>query len=219
MSNNNVFLSLKAQDRLREWFSKRGDINNVVLTDISLGDSDVDYELSLKASTIKTLPAPYEVPSIKYKLAYSGIINGVTGTINTYLRHVIVDPINSNRAIVSTLYDYPPDETFTHGDEPPRLINGKNWNTLTFTSIKEGYIIFPETLPDNYTDDLGDPLRYKETYYFTVNNLPATWEAIQDNINGSLMIVKPAEVLLGNTGTIDIIGKLTGIKKIVYYNY
>ena len=229
MSTNQVFLSLKAQDRLREWFSKRGEISNVVITNVSLGDSDIDYEKALDVNNIHTLPAPYNVTGIKSHLIYSGSLAGITGKVQTFARKLIVDPTSGDEEIIS-LYNHPADDSWSSApagllnQNPPSLSNGLDFTNLVFTEDREGYILFPLTLPDNYVDDSGNPLRLKEKYSFKINNLPLNQAItrIDNTLNAGVLItctnhgyVDGDQVMIS-----DIVGAefINGLKYVRYLN-
>jgi len=166
-----LFINLKGQDALRQWFSQRGTDDGLALKFVSLGDSDVNYELSQQVENMDILPAPYNTPKIKYKMAYEGLIGNINGRIETLVRY-----INASGDVLS-LYSYPPDETFYTGHIPPTLKCKKDFDNLTFQdSIKEGYVIFFQTLPDNFYDENTVPLRLVEEYEVKIDNLPAPIE-------------------------------------------
>lgn len=214
---NRLTLDIKAQDRLREWFSKRGDATIVQLKCIELGDSDVDYEMSQQVNSIKILNSPYDVERIKHRLYYSGVVDNITGKITTFLRRVnAVDQVES-------LYNYPSSSGYTAGVVPPTRANGFDFNTIAFDSLsvlKEGFIVYYQTLPDNYFDSNGVPQRLIEQYVFTFNNVPSSWEVILDQTNGSFLIAKPAGyTFLSLTGTIQVDGTLSTLSKTITFNY
>ena len=219
-TNLQLFIDLKSQDFLRNWFSKRGSLDTLQIEAVEIGDSDIDYQLSTNPTTIRTLNAPYQVSQIKSKLIYQGsIAGGLSGVLTNFLRHI------NNSGGVESLYNYPPDEiTYTLGIVPPTLKNGADWNTIQFntsSTTKEGFIVFTQTLPDGYIDPLSSlPMRYQEEYDLTVTNLPSQWEIIPDVVNGSFMIAKPDNyVFVTATGTITIKGKDTGISKNIKFNF
>lgn len=217
---NSVQLAVdtKAQDRLREWFAKRGLPENVVITCVGLGDSDVDYNMTQQATRIKVIQAPYQVPRIKHHLYYSGVTANITGTITTFIRRVNeLDQIES-------LYNYPPNNiTYTAGIIPPTLANGYNFATVDFNILnpdKEGFIVYFQTLPDGYLDSSGVQQRLVEQYDFTFNNIPVSWEVILDQTNGSFLIAKPAGYVFSSLqGSIVIKGLSSSLTKTILFNY
>lgn len=217
---NNVQLSLdiKAQDRLRQWFSQRGSSGNVLIKCVGLGDSDVDYEMTQQYTRMKILNAPYNVPRIKHHLVYSGDVLNVTGVLSTFLRRV------NDLEEVESLYSYPPDNTnFTAGIIPPTLANGYDFLDIIFDTlsvVREGFIVYFQTLPDNYLDSDGVQQRLVEQYDFTFNNVPSSWEVIVDQTNGSFLIAKPAGyVFTTQQGSILIKGQDSSITKTILFNY
>jgi hypothetical protein len=219
--NLSLFIDLKTQDRLRKWFSERGSSNGLTLTGLSLGDSEINYKLSQQFNNIKILPTPYEVPRIKCKLIYEGNINNITGIVTTYLRKV-----NSDGS-VSSLYNFITGSsnnlTFIAGNLPPALINGYDWGTIPFDpmdSNRQGFIVFCQTVPDNYYDNNGNPLRLKEQYDIIIDTIPLGWEVIIDDTNGSFLIAKPADyIYLSAVEQIRIKGRQSGISKILTFNF
>lgn len=172
-TSRQLILDIKAQDRLREWFSKRGGSNNLIITCLSLGDSDVDYHLSDQVDKIQVLSAPYNVERIKSKLIYEGDVSNLTGKITSYLRYVDAN------GLVKSLYNYVPNKNFFTGIFPPALSSGFDWDDITFTTnLREGFIVYFQTLPDGFTEpDPMDntkkiPLRFEEPYVITYTNLP-----------------------------------------------
>lgn len=211
-------VDLKAQDRLRKWFSERGLSDSVIITCIGLGDSDITYEMSQQVSRIKVLQAPYQVPRIKHHLYYSGVATNVTGRISTFLRRV-----NASDQVES-LYNYPPNNTsFSAGVIPPTLAMGYDFSTINFdtgASTKEGFIVYLQTLPDNYVDSSGVQQRLPEQYTFTFNNVPVSWEVILDQTNGSFLIAKPDSYVFASAqGSIVVQGVDSAISKTILFNY
>lgn len=216
--NTRLTLDLKAQDKLRSWFARRQDTNNVVITCVELGDSDIDYELSQQTNSIKILDAPYDTSRIKYKVLYTGNDSNLSGILTTFIREI---PPNS---IINSLYTYPTNTNFTPGIQPPTLANGKDYSVITFDTLsvsKEGFLVFFQTLPDGYLDSSGAQERLAEPFLFTLTNVPLSWEVILDSPNGSLMISKPdSYIFAGSTnGTIKARGLLSGIERTVTFNY
>jgi hypothetical protein len=223
---NNVDLSLdiKAQDRLRQWFSQRGTGKNVVFTAVALGDSDVDYGMSQQISRIKVLNAPFNVPKIKHRLIYSGSQSNISGSISVFTRLV-----NSN-GIVSSRYQFPTNSNFAQGQIPPTLINGLSVDSIFFDPsivTKMGFIVYFQTLPTGYLDPNGIQERLKQNYTYTTNNIPTGWEILiamniqpgQQFQNGSLFIAKPDSYSFnGSQSSITITGTTSGITTTIFYN-
>jgi len=213
----NLALDIKAQDRLREFFSKRGTSENITFTCVALGDSDVDYEMSQQVSRIKVLNAPYQVPRIKHKLIYSGVQTNLTGKITAFTREV------TTNGLIFSYYDYPQNLTPTVGQIPPTLSNGFDISTIFFspgtTGVKAGFIVYFQTLPDGFLDTNGIQERLKEKYTFITDNIPTGWEIIIDEVNGSLLIAKPASyTFTGGQSSIVISGTISGISRTIFYN-
>jgi hypothetical protein len=171
-TSRQLVLDIKAQDRLREWFAQRGSNANVIIKCIGLGDSDVDYELSDQVDKIQVLSAPYNVT---HKLIFEGQASNLTGKITSYLRYV------DSTGQISSLYGYPPSTSFTTGIFPPLVTNGFDQDQITFSgTAREGFIVFLQTLPDNFTEPDPNnpsqvlPLRFVEEYDIVLENLPAT---------------------------------------------
>lgn len=217
MSQLNI--TIKAEDRLREWLSKRGSTDGLQLSFVALGDSDVDYEMSLQSERISTVPSAYQIPQIKYKLLYEGNPGNFAGEIVVYSRYVDQD------GNVGSLYSFPPNNlTYTLGVSPPTLGNGYNQNSILFNTLNanaEGYIVYLQTLPDGYVDETtGDPLRLQEVYSIVFTGLPVSWEVILDEPNGSFLIARPAGyTFTSGTGTIEITGNNSSIKRTLTFNY
>lgn len=216
-NNIQLALDIKAQDRLREWFSKRGVTPNVVLTSVGLGDSDVDYEMSQQYTRMKILPAPYNVGKIKHHLIYEGSVDNLTGSISMFLRRV------NDSGIVQSLYNYPPDNVnYISGIAPPVLSAGYNFSNISFdtgNSNKEGFIAFFQSLPLNYVDSNGVQQRLLEQYDFTFLNFPISWEIILDQENSSLLIAKPSGyTFTGVTALIKLKGQISNIQRTIAVN-
>lgn len=218
--NNPARLTLdaKVQDRLREWFSKRGLPDAVQLKSVQLGDSDINYEMSQQVNTIRVLNAPYQVQGIKHKLTYTGATSNVSGRIETYYRHV------NDLGQVESFYSYHANLNLTLGVYPPSRGNQVNQSTISFNTLsntKEGFIIFNQTLPDGYTTTPGNiPMRLKEEYDFTVSVYPTDWEFIIDQANGSIFIAKPDNYIFqGLIGTVQMKGHLSSLTRTIEFNY
>lgn len=219
-TNLSLFIDLKTQDRLRKWFAARDSSNPINIKNLALGDSDVDYKLSLQVNKIRPLPAPYEVPRIKSNLLYTGQIGNVTGVVTTYLRRV-----NSSGAIES-LYGHISGLAgglgFSSGTLPPTINNEYNWSSIPFSYNlgREGFIVFAQTLPDNYFETDGvTPKRLVERYDFEFDpNIPTSWEVIIDDANGSFLIATPTGyVSTGVEQQVKIRGRQSGIIKFLNY--
>ena len=185
-NNNQLSIDIKTQDRLRQWFSERGNFDGLKLNSISLGDSDIDYRMSGQESRIKVLQAPFATERIKTRLYYTGGEANLTGKLTVYIRRV------NESAVVESLYSYPPITTFIPGITPPLLSNGLEFNTIPFTigdSLREGFICFMQTIPDSFVINTVQN-RLKEQYTFVFNNVPLSWEVILDQTNGSFLICR-----------------------------
>lgn len=218
--NNPVRLTIdsKVQDRLREWFSKRGLPDAVQLKSVQLGDSDINYEMSQQVNDVRILNAPYQVQGIKHKLTYTGLVTNVTGVIETYYRYV------NDVGQVSSFYTYPANINLSLGVYPPTRGNQIEQTELPFDNgspNKEGFIVFNQTLPDGYVTSPGNvPMRLKEEYDFTISIVPAGWEFIVDQANGSILVARPAGyTFLGLDGTITLKGHLSSLQKQIKFNY
>jgi len=218
--NNPARLTLdaKVQDRLREWFSKRGMPDALQLKSVQLGDSDVNYEMSQQVNSIRVLNAPYQVQGIKHKLTYTGATSNISGKIETYYRHV------NDQGQVGSFYTYPTNTTLSLGVYPPSRGNQINQSTIPFNTLsttKEGFIIFNQTLPDGYLMPSSNiPMRLKEEYDFTISVYPIGWEFIIDQVNGSIFIAKPdSYTFLGLVGTIQMKGHLSSLTRTISFNY
>lgn len=219
----NLAIDLKTQSRLREWFSMRGTgmSNNIEISSIGLGDSDIDYERIGENQYI--LHSPFEVPGIKHKLLYAGDLTGVTSDITCYLRRVYDDTIYFESEASPNYYIWTASE-----DIPTSLLVAQpnyDWDTIPFDinltgpgTGAEGYICYFQTLPVGF--EIGnEQARYPELYDFTFLNIPNTWEIIIDEAYGSLLIAKPADyVFIGSTGVITAKGKDTGVTKTLTFN-
>lgn len=185
-----LIVDIKVQDKLRKLFASNN--NFVSYSCIEFGDSDVDYRLSFDATKIRVLNAPYSLQGIKNKLAYSGLLTGVLGELSVYKRY-----INDN-GIVESYYGYPGNTVLSPGNTPPVLANGFNSNNLQFivdgsltSAVREGWIVYLQSLPLGFVDENGNQLRYIEPYEITFSTaLPAGYEYIEDTVNGSFCITR-----------------------------
>ena len=223
-TNLSLFIDLKTQDKLRKWFSERDNGSPINIKNLALGDSDVDYKLSLQVNKIRPLPAPYEVPRIMSNILYKGNVGNITGVITAYLRRV------NNVGQVESLYNhisgFSGSLNFTNGTNPPVINNEYDWNSIPFTqtpTTKEGFIVFLQTLPDNYFEIDGvTPKRLIETYDISFDNInfPSTWEAIIDDLNGSFLLAVPNTYTFGtNIQQIKVKGRISGIIKFLTFIY
>lgn len=233
---NNVTLDIKVQDKLRELFSKRGSDRSVKITNISLGDSDIDYDLSQQREIIKCFKTPFNVNGIKHKLIYEGEVNNISGTVQTNI--IKLTKNLNNITSLNSLYNYPPDSnTFIPGKIKPTLENAYNASMLDFGPdlVDIGYVVFAKTMMDNYySKSTGKPLRLEEGYTISLSSeklnfntegniinsdilpggLTDKWEIIYDEENSSFSICKPASYSsIGEKRVIELLGKKTGIKK------
>jgi len=210
-------IQIKAQDRFRKMIANISNKN--ALTCVMLGDSDIDYETAIDIEHTRIMDAPYNCEAIKYPLIYNGEGKGLSGQINCFVRQ-----IDSNGNIKS-LYNYPTNNTLTYGKTIPTLENGFDWSQLTFDSTKMGYILFFETLLDNYLNEDNIPQRMSEEYKFTVTFngseiVPTKWDIIYDYVHGSLLIGKDSlNVGSVNNGMITIFGLTSRFQKTVIFNY
>ena len=179
---SNITLDIKIQDELRKWFSQRGSQNNLQITGISLGDSDIDYELSQNKEIIKSFPAPYRSYGIKHKLIYDGNINNLSGTIVTNIVKI------NSEGYLQSIYNYPQDSVFLSGTTKPGASTGLNFEKIPFDSastVLEGYVVFISTLIDQYLDVNGNRERYLESYKITFssnnNDNDVSYEMILDS--------------------------------------
>lgn len=214
-NKNQLTINTTVQDRLRQFFATRnGSLQDVKISSVGLGDSDVNYELTPQYTNIKVIESSYNIPRIKYHLVYDGVVDNLTGSIESYIRLV------SFTGVVSSYYGYPGNTTLTPGVVPPLRANQVNVTALGYSGTrKQGYIVFNQTLPDNYTDSSGVKLRLKEEYQFDTYNFPSSWELIIDNINGSFFLAKPTGyTFISSTGTIKITGKKSALTKTITFN-
>jgi len=237
---NNIIVDIKIQDELRRLFSERGSTNGIKITNLSLGDSDINYDLVDNYKTIKTFPSPFKTYGIRHKLVYEGDVNNVSGNINCNLVKIIKD-VDGIVKLQAT-YNYPPDSTnFITKKTKPGLVNASDFSQLIYSDQENsvsGYVVFLKTIIDNYFDSSNNPLCLKESYSLYINNvllnfsdtgvllnselIPGGWEFIYDIENYSFMLLKPEGYsfsLSGEEATIQIIGEETAIKKQLIFNY
>ena len=221
LNNQILAVDIKVQDRYRKWLSALG--NETLLTGkcVILGDSDIDYELS-DMNNAKIINAPYSIDGIRYKLIYNGVGKNLAGSIKCFARKVI------STGDVQSIYSYPSNETWVTGVIPPALENGKNWEKITFTDAKMGYILYFSTVLDYYFDEDGVKKRLVEEYDYTFDWDGSTvtagdFEYVIDNENGSLLISKldTTGSPIGGTyrGTITIKGQFSQKVKTVLFNF
>lgn len=186
---NTLKLEIKIQDRYREWFSSLGQEDALQSSCVILGDSDVDYSIAPNISKTRILSAPFNVEGIKHKLIYNGVGKNLSGLIKCFARRV------NSTGDIESIYDYPTTNNFILGLTPPTLENGNNFEQITFTNAKMGYILFFSTVLDYYVTDTGVKKRLVEEYTFSIDwngatVTPANWDFVVDNINGSMLISK-----------------------------
>ncbi len=214
-----LIVDVKIQNRLREKFSKIAQANpqNLRISCIEFGDSDVDYRLSYDYTKIRVLNAPYNIERIKSRLVYQGLDAGLTGEIKMYKRFV------DSQGYVSSYYQYPDSNALSLGVLPPTLANGFDNNTLFFGNDPvQGWVCFLETVPDGYYDDQGNQLRLPELYTFTVTNLyPDFLEITLDEVNGSFFaskLLNPDDVAPHapyEIGRVVAVGQFSGLTKTI----
>ena len=213
-----VQVDIKLQDKARQLLSQLN--GKLAVKCFSLGDSDIDYELSPNMNNARILNAPYSVQSIKYPLIVNGGGKGLKGTISCFLRYIDTD------GNISSLYNYPPSLTFTNGIIPPTLDEGYDWTQVNFTNVKMGVILYFQTLLDYYMDSMGKQERLSELYDMKVlfngtEVIPTGWQVIKDLTHGSLLLGKDSTVTVtpaNYQGSIQITGKLTKQVRIVQFN-
>lgn len=217
----NLAIDLKCQDRLRRWFSQRGvgASNNLEISCLGLGDSDIDYELSQQADNIYVLHSPFEVPGIKHKIIYAGNLSNLSSTVTCYLRQLYDDTIYFDSESGHSYWVWSASE-----DVATSLIVATptfDWSNIPFeetNALQDGYILYFQTLPTGYLVG-GVQGRYPEQYDFTFANVPGSWEIIIDEVYGSLLIAKPAAyTFTSSSATITAKGKQTGAIKVVTFN-
>lgn len=222
LNPNQLVLDIKLQDRFRRWFSTIGNENLLTAGCVILGDSDIDYELAPNVNSSRILDAPYQTEGIKYKLIYNGVGKNLAGAIKCFIRRVDVD------GSIDSLYDYNADENFIPGQTPPTLVNGKDWDRITFQDVKMGYILFFETVLDYYLTDDGIKKRLVEPYTFSFDwngssLTPSNWDFVIDNTNGSLLLTKQdtsgSPIGLNYRGNLTVTGQTSRKIKIVNFNF
>jgi hypothetical protein len=215
-------VDIRVQDRYRKWFSQLGLQGQIVAGSVILGDSDVDYELAPNIGTTRVLGAPYNVEGIKSPLIYNGVGKNLAGVVKCFVRKI------TTTGDVQSLYDYPNNENWSTGILPPTLVNGKNWEKITFDDTKMGYILYFSTVLDYYFDDQGNKKRLSEIYDFTMSfdgasAAPTNWEYIIDNENGSILISKGdtslTPVSASYLGKITVTGQFSKKIKEVKFNF
>lgn len=236
LNNNILTVDIKVQDKFRELLSNLSD-GMPILNGVVLGDSDIEYT-SIDQKNSRILNAPFNIPKIKYPLIYTGAAMGLEGKITCFTRFINLD--SDGRSIVSSLYDYPTNSSFTQGTNPPLLNNGKDFDILTFNDEKSGYILYFQTLLLNYFDpETGLEQRFNEPLEITVTfagskTIPNGWEITIDkgersmNINGKNINIYHNSMLLSkdvfavamgiNNGEINIKGVYSNISKTIKFN-
>ena len=226
-------LDIKVQDKFRSMLANIAN-GSMTLSGVILGDSDIDYENSININDSRILNTPFNVDAIKYPLIYNGSGRGLYGYISCFARQV-----NSDGSI-SSLYQYPTNSTFTAGTTIPTLGDGYNFNSLTFSAAKLGYILFFQTILSNYEDSgTGLQERLNEQIDITVKFngstiVPLPWQVTIDggttqiNIDGLPYTVYNNSMLIGkdltdsvsanSNGQIIVSGELSNIKKTINFN-
>jgi hypothetical protein len=222
LSPNTLQLDIKVEDRYRKWFSGLGIDSQLKASCVILGDSDIDYELAPNVENSRILSTPYSVEGIKHKLIYNGVGKNLAGSIKCFARKVNSD------GTLSSLYDYPANDTFTAGVTPPTLNNGKNWEKITFDDTKMGFVLYFSTVLDFYLTDEDVKKRINEEYTITFDwngssVTPASWDYKIDNVNGSLLLAKQdttsSPVSSSYLGKITITGTFSNKVKEVKFNF
>lgn len=171
MSKRQLQIDIKTQDRLREKFSKQGETSFKTLTGLSVGDSDINYEIAYKNSFPLITDAPFNSEDIRFKLISNGIAANLAGSTIVYARRLVDNTIRS-------LYQYPLNSSSSEKDDwflgngVPSVETGKEVSTLPFfvgdSNDLEGLILFAQTLPDNYFDEDGVQERVNESFSIDV---------------------------------------------------
>jgi hypothetical protein len=211
---NNIVLDIKIQDELRNYLSQRGSSNNFKITNISLGDSDIDYDLSQNKDAITSFKSPFQSYGIKNKLTYNGGDNNVSGYI-----HIDIIKVDSDGSLQS-YYKYPASVGFSSGIVEPTLNNSYDFSEIPFNSntTLEGYVVFIKTLGYNLLPNT--PIsRIEETYTVNfIDTIPSDWELIEDNNNNSFFLAKPTSYAFENLkNQIKITGNISGFEKTLKY--
>lgn len=218
---NILQLDVKVEDRYRKWFSTLGQDGCLAATCVVLGDSDVDYELAPNIDQTRVVSTPYHVEGVKHKLIYNGVGKNLAGQIVCFARKV-----NENGEIQS-IYNYPTNENWTTDITPPTLQNGKNWERVTFSDEKMGYILYFSTVLDYYLDEDGVKKRLVEQYDFSFDwdggAQPAEFYYVIDNDNGSLLLSKEetssSPVGTAFNGIITVVGQKSQKIKKLRFNF
>ena len=222
LNPNTLVIDVKVQDRWRKWLSTLSTENRTEVTSVIFGDSDIDYELAPNVTNSRILSAPYEVGGIKNKLVVNGVGKNLSGSIKSFVRKI------DEAGNVLGIYNYPLDEVFSVSSFPPSLENGKDWEELTFTDDKMGYIIFFSTVLDFYFDENGVNQRLVENYSLSIDwdgspNTNSSYDVVFDEENGSLLIskrdTKSNPISTIKSGTITVTGLRTNKTKKIKFNF
>ena len=153
-------------------------------------------------------------------MIYNGVGKNLSGIIKCFSRKVL------STGDIQSYYDYPNSETWSTGQIPPTLTNGKNVENITFDTTKMGYILYFSTVLDFYLTADGVKERLVEPYTFSAIDwngteaIPTSWDYVIDNDNGSMLISKDVTSSIGAlyTGTITVIGQFSNKIKKVNFN-
>lgn len=233
IDNSILTLDIKLQDKYRELLANIAD-GSLNISCVQLGDSDIDYENTQDMSNSRILNAPFNVEKIKYPLIYDGTGRGLEGRISCFARKVNSD------GTLSSIYNWPNDFIWTVGDKVPPVYNGYDWNALQFDNTQMGYILFFQTILNNFYDSasgLTQRMIEKIDVEVTFNgskSVPTGWEITRDEdtkvltinntnytvYNNSMLIAKTAgPSLTSNTnGLITAKGSLSNIVKNITFN-